>query len=265
MVRDNPKEDEIRYVLAEAHEQAGQFFDAERILSELRDRAAKENQAKLLQAAQQVQSQTPSEKAPPSPVENTRPLRALAGLYERAGKLNEAALAFEDVLRVDPQSREALFALNTIRTKQNRPGATAEYLERLALVEETEPNLPAIGALRQLHVANQTLSEYESFTQRMLAKYPENKIAQYIRGRAITDENPTEADRKEAVGLFKRILDKSPNDTESRFQLATQYEALNQKAEALAAYEAVVRISPGNTQAQEAVRRLKSQGTGSRK
>jgi tetratricopeptide (TPR) repeat protein len=214
----------------------------------------------MIQAVKDAQTRPAGQQAPPTPTENTRPLRTLAGLYERAGKLDEAALAYEDVLRVDPQSREALFALNAIRTKQNRPGEVAEFLERLALMEDGEPNLPAVGALRQLHVANRTLPQYVAFTAKLLAKYPENHIAQYVRGRAITEENPTEKERQEAIGLYQRILDKSPSDTESRFRLATQYEALNRKAEALAAYEAVVRAAPGNTQAQEAVRRLKGDG-----
>lgn len=258
LVQQNPDLNEARYALADAYEQANRFVDAERVLLDLRDKAARD-------AARQANQDLTKPSAPnvpgaPSPgtkvVEDARPLRALAGLYERADKLEEAAISYEDALRLDPQNKEAMFALNALRQKQNKPQAATEYLHTIALADPTTPNLPAIGAARQLHVANQTLGQYVTWTKEVLAKYPENRIAQYIRGRAVTEEKPTEVDRKEAVGLYERILEKNPNDSEVRLQAAQQYEALGRKEDAIKSYRALLNLNNQNTEALAGLRRL---------
>jgi tetratricopeptide (TPR) repeat protein len=235
-----PKEDEIRYTLAEAYEKAGALPEAEKVLTDLAAR--------------------PTEKRTPDAPLSARPALALAGLYERAGKLEDAAGSFENALRAEPTSMVALQGLSRVRQQQKKPEAAAAFVEDLALSDSATPLLPAVGAVRQLYLQNKAFDKYLAFTKRLVDKYPEVRDARYIRARSLTEDmpehKPSEAERTEAVDLYRKIVVRNPNDVIVQLQLAQQLEALGKKEEAIAAYKAMLKVSPQNTEAQTALHRL---------
>ena len=233
---EEPNNDEVRYLLADVYEKAGQPEKGEAILLEILNRPP-----------------DPTGKPAPLPA---RPRLLLAEMYERAQKWDDAAAQYEEVLRLNAMQTNALFALQRVREKQAKPDAAAQFLEGLALAGDKEPNLPAVGGVHQLYQENKSWDKWRAFTAQVLAKYPDNRNAIYLRARSLTEQAPDENARREAIALYEKIIKKDANDTEAQRNLARELEALGRKAEATAAYKALLKSQPTDTDAATALQRL---------
>ena len=240
--RENPDDREIGYTLAEAQEKAGLPDQAEKTLTEL--------------AAVSAPKAGTAEIAPP----DARPLVAKAGLYERANKIEDAGIAYEDALRLDSSNVVALQGLSRVRQKQGKSEMASAFLEELALSDAATPSLAALGGARQLHLQTKTTKQFVEFTKRLIEKYPDNRDALYTRARILTEETadykPDDASREEAVALYDKILKKDFSDRNAQLKKAQQLETLGKKDDAMAAYRAVQKTDPNNSDANAAISRL---------
>ncbi|MDX1932425.1 MAG: tetratricopeptide repeat protein [Capsulimonadales bacterium] len=233
---EHPKEDAIRYLLADAYERSDRKEKAEAVLREMVDRSADPTRRN----------------APPDP----RPRLALAELYERSNAWDEAATLYEDVLRYETMNVTALFALSRVREKGNKPDAAVDFLTVLATANDREPSLPGVGAIHQLYLNQGKLDRYLEFTKALLAKYPENRNARYIRARSLTEGTPDENARREAASLYQAIVESNADDIEARRNLAKEWEALGRKDDAVGAYREILKKRATDTDALASLRRL---------
>lgn len=230
--RENPTADPPLYLLAAAYEKVKRPAQTENLLLEVISRTSGR------------------------PGENVLAVLTLGGFYERSERWEESAEQYEKVLRVAPLHAEAMAGLGRVGGKQGKPERAMTFLESLVYADPSRPNPAAIQAIIQMTRQNKAPEKYLAFTERLLAKYPMDPIALTVRARALTDDKPTEAARREAIALYKKILDQNPNEPETLYQSGVQYEALGMKQEALTAYQGVLRAKPQHAEAKAAIKRL---------
>lgn len=232
--QENPNEDSFRYALATVYEKGGHPIQAEKILMEMATRTAVR------------------------PEDTLAGNIALAEFYERTERWDEAGKSYEDALRLNPLSAPATAGLVRVRTKQGKPDQPVEFLESIALADPERPNESATQAVLQIYRLNSAVLKLQSFTERLLAKYPNERSALYARAYATTLNAPNETTRTEAIALLKKIVEKNPLDAEAQYLLAVQYEMLGKKEEAITTYKAVLLLTPRNKEVQAALKRLGS-------
>jgi tetratricopeptide (TPR) repeat protein len=210
--REYPDVKEISYALAEAQEKYGQMEAAEKTLQDIVVRSAKTT----VESGQATNGNSGKSGV------DVRPLTAKAEFYERIGKSDDAARAYEDTLRLDPTSKLALLGLSRVREKQGKPDAATTFVENLTLEDPKKPFLPALGAAQQLHIQTRTTAAFVAFTKRLLEKYPDVREVQYARARALTEEGsdykPDAAARTEAIALYDKMLKNNAFDKEAQLQ-----------------------------------------------
>jgi len=189
--RAEPDSDAVRFVLSTALEQANRLSDAETVLKE---------------AVQQQDS-----KPRKSPV----PYAVLGGFYERQKRWAEAATAFQDALVVDARNGEVLRGLIRARTAENQPQKAVEFVEALALADKIRPHETAVLAVEFVHQERKTPEAYLSFTQRLVEKYPKNRIATLARAKSLLSPTATTDLRQEGIQRLENWVKLIPSDKEA--------------------------------------------------
>jgi tetratricopeptide (TPR) repeat protein len=243
VIVENPTDaTELRYSLAAVQEQAGKAADAEKTLTA------------LAQAAKQ-------------PDEQARANTALAQFFEKESRWEQAALAYEDVLRDNPGSNPARIGLWRVRDKQKQPAAAATFLESLALAGADNPNLAAVTSVGLLYQQVGTPEKYVEFTRRLSEKYAKSRGALNVYALALLQGvgSPQEKERRAAAAdVYRQMIALDARDADAFYQLAIQEEALGQKEPAIAAYRSAAAITSGEpasvTAAQSARAALKRLG-----
>jgi superkiller protein 3 len=230
---ENPKEDDIRYALADAQEKAGRPDAAERTLTEVLARhrnAPKEGQpARILQAE----------------------------LLERQKRLDEAAGRFEDALRIDPLDVRALPGLNRVREKQKRSEAVGTFLEENALSALQEPDPTWTQAVERQYTQYNQPARWAAFAKRAADKYPNNRPSLLRRVAVLLPDGLKRPDDlKEMDTLLTRLLTLDPNDARGRFFLGRVREAQGRTPDAIAEYTRAAQLNPVDGDPAEALRRL---------
>ena len=226
---------EIRYVLANAQEKAGQKDEAEKTLTVLAGEA-KDKETRL------------------------RAQTAVAALYERTNRLEDAADSYKEVISADPSSTVARVGLRRVYETLKKPQAAAEYLESMALAPKDGPDLEAASAVAQYYIEDNTREKYLGFAQRAAAKYPKNTDALKMYAQALLQNNsgdPKPQVRRQIADLYRQATTIDPKDADSFYRIGMQREALGEKNEAVNAYKsaALAEETAANTQS---VQRSKS-------
>ncbi len=149
VLAEEPNEDSLRYPLAYAYEKMGRVDEAQKMLEGLATKAG--GGPKALQ-----------------------PKTALAGLHERAKRLDDARRLYEEVLVVDPRHRDARSGLQRVGEAMGKPDLAFDLLNRIATASPQTPNLEAALSLEELLTqgAKTDYDRYVAFARSLAEKYP---------------------------------------------------------------------------------------------
>ena len=139
----------------------------------------------------------------------------LANLYEATGAYDDARRTFEEVLRLDPQFGNALFALARVEIQRRNPEAALEYLNRaLSLAIQTDNDELRGRTLNSIGIAYKRLGK------------PEDAVRYY----------------SESLEIRRRIGD-TRGVANSLTELGQVHARLNRHREALASFQEALAIT----------------------
>ncbi|HEX3487086.1 MAG TPA: tetratricopeptide repeat protein [Micropepsaceae bacterium] len=171
-------------------------------------------------------------------------LQTALGL-QRAGKLDEAARLYEDILRSEPAQGDALYLLGSVHFQR---GAFGDALDRFDSLLAIKPGfreaLAARGAtLSSLGRHEEALAAYE----KMIAAHPTHAQSWNNRGNTLLALGR----EKDAVASYDRALGVTPNYFEAWRNRATALAQLGRLEDALTSLEKALQLKPDFTAAWE--------------
>ena len=201
-------------------------------------------------------------------------LRAQAGEFHNAGRLEEAERLYRRVLELHRNDVTARYGLGVIHLQQNRPGEALVFLEPLATSMPQEADIWSHcgRAKQELGRGDEALADFD----RALQANPANALAWFYRGDLLADRGQdVEAlecyqrlvqiapgygeawfrrgnllwrmDRlDEAWTSFRQALDCDPNRFGAAFNAGTVLLKLERYDEAHAAFEKAAALAPGH-------------------
>ncbi len=170
-------------------------------------------------------------------------MRAFAPVQIEAGKAylaadqpNDAFVCFRRAIRIDPQNYEAQLGLAQASTKI---GATRAGLNAAEAAAKLKPGQPeALLAAGQLSLASQRPAEAEKYLREALRLNPKFAAA----WRDLGETKLIQKAVGESVSALERARQLSPNDAEIRGKLGAVYVAAGRYREAIAEYQAAVKL-----------------------
>ncbi len=142
----------------------------------------------------------------------------LAHAFKQSGKIELAVAEYEKVLKLDPKHRASYNNLGYIFLKKKNYDAAELNFKKYVEVAPDDPNA------------------YDS-------------LGDYYSERGKTDE---------AMAQYQQALEVDSTFSPSRFKLAQAYEKKQMKQDAIHHYETLIALSPADTKAEEAEKRLKN-------
>lgn len=177
----------------------------------------------------------------------------------RQNARDEAAAAFEEVLRLEPGDRQTRDALALLYDHLGRfPESVREYAWLVALETDGEAAGRLVTALRMVNVknlyarGNHALARDELNT--LIEKDSDNQIAHFYLGLIAADEE----DMVKAVDAYREVVRIVPSHVGARMNLAFSYERLNREEDAIDEYRKILQASPSSDIAEQARRRLQN-------
>ena len=206
---------------------------------------------------------------------------SLGSLFYQRGYLDQAEASFEQALRDDPSSTEALYGIGSVYLNQNKNAAARDAFERCVKLQSGYPNtIPDawnnLGVLATRE--NRVEDSVESFQQalkvspnhvlsldnlgnayrlekrwddarqvleRALAIAPEDPEANYSLGMVYAQTDDT----KNAYEYLQRALKARPDYPEALNNLGVLYLVTHRRDEAVASFEQCIRVAPSFDQA----------------
>ena len=170
----------------------------------------------------------------------------LAGALALSGRPRDAIPHYEQVLQQDARHREAPFALARVLAQAGRG---PEAIERLRALLETEPNSVRIHReLAALLADGGNSTEARALARRVLdldASPQDRAGARLILAGLALREGRGE----EAEGLYRRVIEDSPEAVEAHFGLANLLGAAGRFDQSAAAYRRVIELDPARSRA----------------
>ena len=165
------------------------------------------------------------------------PIQTALGLH-RAGKLDEAARLYEEILRAEPDHRDALYLLGSVHFQR---GAFEQALARLDQALAGNPAfveaLAARGAaLSNLERHGEALTTYDA----VVAANPAHAQSWNNRGNALLMLSR----EKEALASYDRAIGLVPNYPDAWRNRGTALRQFGQPEEALASFEKALQLKP---------------------
>jgi Tfp pilus assembly protein PilF len=157
----------------------------------------------------------------------------LAQAYERDMHLEKAIQEWETVVRIDPQFADAWGHLGLCQVTLTRYVEARPALERAIALDPSQSHYYSVLAdsysLDKSSPAN--FNQARELYRKSLQIDPKNDKALYAFAMMLTRRGAPE-DLREAVGLFKQVLDLKPGDVNVLFKLAETHRRLGDKQEA---------------------------------
>ena len=210
--------------------------------------------------ARQPPRQAESLADPDAPVRVTRaPLRVnplLAKgfeLFER-GDLGAARRAYEQALKSDPHSIDALQGMAAISLRENRPDAAEHYFQRILLADPQDPH--AIAGLANLR-GHINPGSAESRLKGLIAAQPELSAPHFALGNLYS----TQERWAEAQQAYFKAYSSDPGNPDILFNLAVSLEHLRQNKLAAQYYTLAIDAAgkrPAGFDAAQAAARLRT-------
>ena len=202
-------------------------------------------------------------------------------LFYQRGYLDEAEAAFQQALRDDPSSAEALYGIGSVYLNQNKnaaareafeqsvkltagyPGTLADAWNNLGVIATREnrvsdaiqrfenalrenPNhLLALDNLGNAHRQLKQWSDARKILERALAIAPEDAEANYSMGMVFAQNNDTD----KAYEYLQRALKAKPAYPEALNNLGILYLLTQRRDQAVESFEECIRVAPGFDQA----------------
>ena len=184
----------------------------------------------------------PPSATPPGP-ESVPALLSAARLKVQQNRLSEAALCYEEVVRLQPGCFEAQAQLGALCRQAGQFQAAVGYLEAALRLQPRFANLNLMlgSVYRQLG----RLEEAAACCRREAEISPDNADVPYNLGLVLQN-----LDRPEEAALaYQRALDLRPNYVDALVNLGSVRRGLRQVTAALPLFEAALRLEPQNAEA----------------
>jgi tetratricopeptide (TPR) repeat protein len=198
-------------------------------------------------------------------------------IFNRTASTGSSVGSLEKKTRDNPKDAQAWLALATAQEqKDNLPGAITALTQYTVLKPKNEDRLSELGGL-YLRQADQYAQQYvtaqskasslepgatfKPSTTSPLAQALEDPISAAVSTSTSTDTTDAYSKyidtQSKAVGVYKKLAELNPKDATNQYRLAQVAQAANNKAEAIAAYTAFLKLAPNDSLAPAAKKALK--------
>lgn len=165
----------------------------------------------------------------------------LGSTYFKAGKMDEAVVALNKNLALDPNHQQSLNTLMELYQQTNKPVERLNVMEKMATLNSDEDMWLAIG---NLWVEQNNIPKAEAALKQAIALDPEFAIAQSRLALLLYDEGRF----ADSIPYLEYAFDRFPeNDLISR-RLASAYQRTGRLSEAVAKYELLIKNNPQSVQ-----------------
>ena len=218
---------------------------------------------------------------PKHPLEFGRNYLSLGALFFQRGYLEEAESAFQQALRDDPASAEALYGIGSVYLNQNKNAAAREMFERCVKLKASYPetlpdawnnlgvlatrenrfdesvedfqqalrlnpnHLLSLTNLGNAYRAQRRWNDARDILEKAVAISPDDAEANYSLGMALAQTDET----TKAEEHLKRALKTRPDYPEALNNLGVLYVVTQRHDQAIANFEQCIRVAPAFDQA----------------
>lgn len=164
---------------------------------------------------------------------------AAAFRSQRAGKTEEAAALYHQVIRLRPEHAEARFNLGDLHLKHNSYRAAAEHLEESVRLQPNRiaARVKLAAALSGVGKVAEALEQYLE----VLRLDPENRVVH----RGLGDQYSAMGDAERAVCHYRQAIRREPCSPELHHNLAAALTVVGDLEQAEEHYTAAIRLRPG--------------------
>ena len=172
---------------------------------------------------------------------------SFGSVYFQRGYFNQAEASFQQVLRDNPESAEALYGLGSVYLKQNKNAAARESFERViklsASYPDTVPN--AWNNLGLLATGEGRMAEATQYFQEALRLSPNHFIALANLGNAYRQQG----NWAEARRVLSDAVAVKPDDAEANYSLGMVFAQLNHTDQAYDYLQKALKLRPAYPEA----------------
>jgi tetratricopeptide (TPR) repeat protein len=181
------------------------------------------------------------------PLEFGRNYLSLGALYFQRGYLDQSAASFQEALRDDPSSAEALYGIGSVYLNQNKNGEARDAFERCVKLPANYPDtLPdAWNNLGVLATREGRTEESVEYFQRALEVNPRHVLSLDNLGNAYRVQKKW----SEARRVLERALEISPEDPEANYSLGMVFAETNDTAAAREHLQRALKARPNYPEA----------------
>ncbi len=172
----------------------------------------------------------------------------------REGRIEEAAGAYERLLRAEPGHVDALIHLGSLRLGQRRAGEAEALLVRATMADPGSAE--AFGTLAAALQAQGRLQEASEHYQRAIALRPDLPEARFGLANCLQAMGRVDG----AAAAYQSVLVSAPAHPEANYGLATLLGRLGRREDAIAAYRAALAADPDFAEASYGLGQLLAQG-----
>ena len=174
----------------------------------------------------------------------------VARMLFKLGRIEEATLRLEDILKQDPVSVSAMMYLGELYNVQKRVDEAILLYERVLKVEPDKTE--SLLFLGVLYASKQDFEKGQACFDRVLAKEPENLLAMYYLGTLYIEKK----NYKAAEAQFKKIVEINPNFYAAYLNLGLISEARGNPKSAEGYYNKALALNPQNLYIRERLAQL---------
>lgn len=155
---------------------------------------------------------------------------SLGALFFQRGYLDQAETSFQQALRDDPTSAEALYGIGSVYLNQNKNAAAREMFERCIKLKPDYPEtLPdAWNNLGVLATRENDIDKSITFFDKALSIDPNHLLSLDNLGNAYRSEKRW----KEAQGVLEKAVSIAPDDPEANYSLGMVFAQTNETGKA---------------------------------
>lgn len=167
---------------------------------------------------------------------------SLGALFFQRGYLDQSEVAFQQALRGDPSSAEALYGIGSVYLNQKRDSAAREMFERCVKLEANYPDtLPdAWNNLGVIATHENRIADAVECFQKGLKLNPRHLLSLTNLGNAYRVEKRWD----EAREVLDRALDGAPDDPEANYSLGMVFAQTNETDKAYAHLQQALKARP---------------------